>query len=150
LQMEPVRPTLQKLLADILNRFPAEQVPLETWPFVCGKQVARRTQAVSFADGVLRIEVPDTAWRAQLRELSADYLAGLNNYSSTRVDRVEFVLAGKPVPQEKKQQRPAATANRRAKPQGARNLGNTARAETEKASAGNSRKSNGGNKSKRK
>ena len=65
--MEPARPILKKLLADILNRFPAEQVPLEAWPFVCGKQVARRTQAVGFADGVLRIEVPDAAWRAQLR-----------------------------------------------------------------------------------
>ena len=91
--MESARGTLQKLLAGILNRFPAEQVPLEAWPFVCGKQVSRRTQAVSFADGILRVEVPDAAWRAQLQDLSASYLAGLNRYSPTPVEKIEFILA---------------------------------------------------------
>ena len=91
--MEPVRAALQKVLAGILNRFPPEQVPLEAWPFVCGKQVSRRTQAVCFAGGILRVEVPDAAWRAQLQELRGRYLAGLNQYSAKPVENIEFVLA---------------------------------------------------------
>ena len=91
--MDSARPTLQKLVADVLNRMPAEQVPVEAWQFVCGKQVARRTQAVSFGGGVLRVEVPDASWQDQLRELSGRYLANLNQYSGTRVERIEFVVA---------------------------------------------------------
>ena len=68
-QMDSARPTLQKLVADVLNRLPAEQVPVEAWQFVCGKQVAERTQAVSFGSGVLRVEVPDASWQEQLQEL---------------------------------------------------------------------------------
>jgi len=94
--MESARDTLQKLVAGVLNRLPAEQVPVEAWQFVCGKQVAGRTQALGFADGVLRVEVPDAGWQTQLQDLSARYLASLNQYSATRVERIEFVLAGSP------------------------------------------------------
>jgi len=92
--MESARHTLQKLVAELLNRLPAEQVPVSAWQFVCGKWVAQRTQALSFADGVLRVEVPDAGWRSQLHDLSRQYLANLNRYSATRVERIEFVLAG--------------------------------------------------------
>jgi hypothetical protein len=91
--MDSARPTLQKLVADVLNRLPAEQVPVEAWAFVCGKQVAERTQAVSFGSGVLRVEVPDASWRDQLQDMSGCYLANLNQYSRTRIERVEFVVA---------------------------------------------------------
>jgi hypothetical protein len=91
-QMDSARQTLQKLVADVLNRLPTEQIPMEAWQFACGKQVAQRTQAVSFGDGVLRVEVPDASWQAQLRELSGRYLANLNQYSRTRIERIEFVI----------------------------------------------------------
>jgi hypothetical protein len=92
--MDSARPILQKLVADVLNRLPAEQVPVESWQFVCGKQVAGRTQAVSFGTGVLRVEVPDARWQEQLQDLSRSYLAKLNQYSRTQIERIEFVVAG--------------------------------------------------------
>ena len=92
-RLDSARPTLQKLVADALNRLPAEQVPVEAWQFVCGKQVAQRTQAVNFGSGVLRVEVPDARWQDQLQDLSGCYLANLNQYSRTRVERIEFVVA---------------------------------------------------------
>lgn len=94
--MDSVRQTLQKLVADFLNRLPVEQVPVEAWQFVCGKQVADRTRAIAFAEGVLRVEVPDAGWRAQLQDLSGRYLASLNQYSATRIQRIDFVLAHEP------------------------------------------------------
>jgi hypothetical protein len=92
-RMDSARSTLQKIVADALNRLPAEQVPVEAWQFACGKQVAQRTRAMSFAGGVLRIEVPDARWQDQLQDLSPGCLAKLNQYSRIRVERIEFVVA---------------------------------------------------------
>jgi len=91
--MDSARPILQKLVADVLNGLPAEQVPVEAWQFACGKQVAERTRALSFERGVLCVEVPDAQWREQLQGLSGGYLASLNQYSRTRVERIKFVIA---------------------------------------------------------
>jgi hypothetical protein len=58
----------------------------------CGSAVADRTQAVSFAYGVLRIEVPDAGWRSELQHLAPRYLAVINRYAANPVNRIEFVL----------------------------------------------------------
>jgi len=120
-RMDSARSTLQKIVADALNRLPAEQVPVEAWQFACGKQVAQRTRAVSFASGVLRVEVPDARWQAQLQDLSPGCLAKLNQYSRIRVDRIEFVVAasatavkisGNSVAQPGRKRGPASVAKR--------------------------------------
>jgi hypothetical protein len=49
---------------------------------------------MEFSGGVLRVEVPDGAWRAELQHLAPKYLAALNRYV-TGVSRVEFLLPGK-------------------------------------------------------
>ena len=36
------------------------------WPQLVGPQIARRTRAVSFRDGVLRVEVDGSAWAFEL------------------------------------------------------------------------------------
>jgi hypothetical protein len=41
---------------------------------------------------VLRIEVPDAGWRAELKELAPRYLATINRYAADAVNRIEFVL----------------------------------------------------------
>jgi hypothetical protein len=46
------------------------------WPLVCGKEVATRTQAVSFANGTLTVEVADVNWRNQLQSFVPKYLSG--------------------------------------------------------------------------
>jgi len=40
---------------------------------------------------VLRIEVPDAGWRAELQSLAPRYLAALNRYAGESVQRIEFV-----------------------------------------------------------
>jgi hypothetical protein len=88
--MERAAAGLMKLVADILRRSPACEAPLIIWPMICGQAVAQRTKAVGFADGVLRIEVPDAAWRAQLSELSEKYMAGINSVAPEPVRRIVF------------------------------------------------------------
>jgi predicted nucleic acid-binding Zn ribbon protein len=101
-EMERARAGLQKIVRDALRRAPEEEAPLLAWPVVCGARVAARTQALGFAEGTLRVEVPDTGWRAQLRDLAPQYLAALNQSVGTRVERIEFVLPAHAAKEEKK------------------------------------------------
>jgi hypothetical protein len=88
--VEPIAPTLEKIVTQRVRR--AANSPVLAWPLACGSAVAARTQAASFAYGVLRIEVPDAGWRSELQHLAPRYLAALNRYSADAVNRIEFVL----------------------------------------------------------
>jgi hypothetical protein len=63
------------------------------WPIVCGSAVAERTRALSFEDGVLRVEATGPRWKAELQSLAPRYLAVINRYTTETVRRIEFVLA---------------------------------------------------------
>ena len=50
---------------------------------------------MDFAQGILRVEVPDASWRAELKALAPQYVAVINRYVSQSVKRIEFVIAGR-------------------------------------------------------
>ena len=87
--MERVRDGLQKIVMDSIRRAPAREAPVLGWPLACGAAVAARTRALGYEDGVLRVEVPDAAWRNELIGLAPKYLAVLNQFA--KVKRIEFV-----------------------------------------------------------
>jgi hypothetical protein len=60
---------------------------------------------LDYANGVLRVEVPDKGWRAELQALAAQYLAILNRYVSDSVKRIEFVIANDVIANNKVSQR---------------------------------------------
>jgi len=91
--MEPAGPTLQKIVSGSLRRAPAGTGPLLAWPLACGQAVAERSRAVAFERGILRVEVPDAGWRAELQALAPRYLAAINGYVAEDVIRIEFVIA---------------------------------------------------------
>jgi hypothetical protein len=93
--MQPAGAGLDKVVARSLRKAPADQVPLLAWPLACGSAVAARTRALEFADGVLRVEVPDAGWRKELQALASRYVAALNRYGTESVTRIEFVVAGR-------------------------------------------------------
>lgn len=86
---------LEKVVARSLRKAPAGQAPLLAWPLACGSAVAERTRALDFADGILRVEVPDVGWRRELQALAPRYVASLNRYVADTVTRVEFVILRK-------------------------------------------------------
>jgi predicted nucleic acid-binding Zn ribbon protein len=90
--MEHVSSGLEKIVADSLRHAPAGQGPVLAWPLACGPTVAGRTRPLDFQRGVLRVEVPDAGWRAELRCLAPQYLAVMNRYVVERVERIEFVV----------------------------------------------------------
>ena len=87
--MERARDGLQKIVVDAIRRAPAEEAAILGWPLACGATVAARTRAISYADGVLNVEVPDALWRNELVNLVPKYLATLSQFA--KVKRIEFV-----------------------------------------------------------
>src|ERR1700730_15136015 len=93
--MEQVGAGLEKIVAGGLRRAPAGQGPVLAWAVACGHAVAARTRALDFVQGVLRVEVPDWGWRAELQALAPQYLAVINRYVGEGVKRIEFVILDK-------------------------------------------------------
>jgi hypothetical protein len=83
---------LETIIAKALHRAPAGESALLAWPVACGSKVAERTRALSFSDGILRVEVADAGWRRELADLAPRYLAMINKCSATAVKRIEFVV----------------------------------------------------------
>ena len=89
--MERAAPGLQKIVVDILHRAEPAEMPMLAWPLVCGRSVAGKTRALDCIAGVLRVEVPDKTWRAQLVALVPQYLHALERMIGPKVQRVDFV-----------------------------------------------------------
>jgi hypothetical protein len=90
--MEQAGTGLEKVVASGLRRAPVGQGPILAWPLACGHAVAVRTRALDFVAGILRVEVPDWGWRAELQALAPQYLAVINRYVVESVKRIEFVV----------------------------------------------------------
>ena len=93
--MEQAGGSLEKIVASSLRRAPAGQGPVLAWAVACGHAVAVRTRALDFDQGILRVEVPDWGWRAELQALAPQYLAVINRYVAESVRRIEFVIVDK-------------------------------------------------------
>lgn len=90
--MEPASTGLAKIFRDLLTRAPIEEQPVVAWPFICGPGVANMTRAVGFSAGVLRVEVADATWKAQLADLAPQYVAGFAKLLGDVVTRIEFTV----------------------------------------------------------
>ena len=89
--MEPARAGLQKIVAEILGRAPAEDAAGIAWEIACGRTVAEKTKVIGFSDGVLRVSVPDETWSSNLAAFVPRYLDSLNTMLSKSVEKIEFV-----------------------------------------------------------
>ena len=90
--MEQIAPALEKIVINSLHQAPASDAPLLAWPLACGSAVAERTRAMEFSRGVLRVEVPDAGWRAELQHLAPRYVAIINRYKVGIITRIDFVI----------------------------------------------------------
>jgi len=71
---------------------------VEEWSRLVGPRVARHTHAVSYHDGVLRVEVEGSAWMHELSYLKLDLMRTLNReLGANRVRDVRFVVPRKGV-----------------------------------------------------
>ncbi len=96
--MQPVAVGLQSIVTRSLRQAAPGEAPLLAWPLACGNSVSKRTRALEFAEGILRVEVPDMGWRTELQAIAAQYLAILNRYVKESVKRIDFVIANDGTP----------------------------------------------------
>jgi predicted nucleic acid-binding Zn ribbon protein len=50
------------------------------WPLVAGKPMARQSRPVAFEDGTLTLECDCTSWSSEMRRMSDDIRARINQY----------------------------------------------------------------------
>ena len=89
--MKSARAGFQKIVAEILRRAPAEDAAGIAWEIACGATVAEKTEVVEFRAGLLRVRVPDEAWRVNLAAFVPRYLELLNTMLREQVEKIEFV-----------------------------------------------------------
>lgn len=90
--MERAAGGLKKIVLDAIRQAPPDQAPLLAWPVIVGRAVASQTKALEFSNGILRVEVPDKSWRAELSAFAAQYIAAYRPVA--KVDAIDFVIAG--------------------------------------------------------
>jgi hypothetical protein len=90
--MESVRTGLRHIMQDLLRAQPAGEAVILAWPLVCGKEVAARTRAISFSDGNLIVEVPDSAWRNQLKSFASRYIGSYESLLGSVVKDMQFTI----------------------------------------------------------
>lgn len=88
--MQHARATLNKIYRNIVHH--ADDAAITAWPLACGAKIAARAAALSFANGVLTVSVPDDSWRQQLQSFTPQYLASLNQIVQQPVKRIEFCI----------------------------------------------------------
>lgn len=91
--MQPASSIVPRLLRDLgLEQGLLGFRAVQEWPDVVGERIARRTRAVSFEHGVLRVEVEGSAWRYELGFLERRLLLELERRLGTRVVRkLQFI-----------------------------------------------------------
>ena len=93
-ELQSARSPLLEIARELARRAGPEEAPGVMWPLVCGSAVAQRTRVLNFANGVVRIEVPDGRWRSELAALAPQYVASFNQMlPETGIERVEFVAS---------------------------------------------------------
>ncbi len=90
--MERAAGGLKKIVLDAIRNAPPEEAPLLAWPVIVGRAIASQTRALEFVNGVLRVEVPDKNWRAELSAFTGQYIAAYKPVA--KVNSIDFVIAG--------------------------------------------------------
>jgi hypothetical protein len=90
--MERATGGLKKIVLDAIRSSRPGDAALIAWPVIVGRAVASETKALDFNNGVLRVEVPDKTWRAQLLSFLPQYVAAYRQVA--KVETIELVIAG--------------------------------------------------------
>lgn len=68
------------------------------WPLVAGKPMARHSRPAAFEEGTLTLESDCTSWSAEMRRMSDDILARINQYLGVRaVRKLKVLYVPKPI-----------------------------------------------------
>ena len=101
--METMRDLLRKNLRRSLGALPEVDRLAAAWPVACGRALAEKGEIVSYAGGVVRVEVWNSVWVEQMRSMGAVLERELQRISGVRVDGIHFEVRrmgeGRPGPE---------------------------------------------------
>ncbi|MGA1983039.1 MAG: DciA family protein [Acidobacteriaceae bacterium] len=90
--MEAMRDVLRGALAESLRGIGEEDRLAAAWTVACGSAMAEHGRVVSYAAGVVRIEVADAVWLRQMISLRSVLERDLRKIAGVPVTGIEFEL----------------------------------------------------------
>lgn len=78
--LQPIGGVIEALMGSLgLKKRYHGWLVVNRWPEIVGEQIARRTQAIRFEDGILYVAVPDASWRQELAMQTENILREIQN-----------------------------------------------------------------------
>ena len=92
MSLEGMRVILKNSLGQSLGSLCDEDKLAAAWPVVCGKAIAERGIVVGYEDGILRIQVNDSAWLQLLTSLSRQFGREIAEITGVKVSEIHFEM----------------------------------------------------------
>jgi len=89
-------PAPTRAVSEMFARSPERRLALlrAVWPGAVGADLARRSAIVAFDNGILRVQVPDAAWRKVLFRMRGEILARLRGTAGPAAPRALGFVEG--------------------------------------------------------
>jgi len=88
--MEGMRDLLKSSLGRSLEALTEEDKLAAAWPVACGKAMAGHGTVISYAEGVVTIEVVDGAWLRQMMAMRGQLTGELGRIAGVKVSAIHF------------------------------------------------------------
>jgi predicted nucleic acid-binding Zn ribbon protein len=90
--MEGMRNMLKGALGRSLSALSDEDRLAASWPVASGKAMAERGTVVGYADGIVRVQVEDSAWLQQLMSMRGQLAGEMARIAGVRVTEIHFEM----------------------------------------------------------
>ena len=94
--LEGMRSLLRGSLARSLRTLSEADRLSAAWTVACGRAMAEHGEIVGFADGVLEVEVADTAWLGQMVSMRGHLASEVGRIAGVPVREIHFGRRGAP------------------------------------------------------
>lgn len=90
--MERMRDVIKDGLRQGMKTLAAEDRLAMAWMVACGPAMAGKATVVGYEEGIVRVEVGEGPWVAELRSLSSQLETELARISGVQVSRLHFIV----------------------------------------------------------
>ncbi len=90
--LERMRDLLKGSLGRTLSALSDEDRLAAAWAVACGKVMAERGTVVGYSDGIVRVQVEDSAWLRQLMSMRGQLAGEMARIAGIRVSDIHFEM----------------------------------------------------------
>lgn len=92
MSLEGMRDLLKVSLRRSLGALADEDRLAAAWALACGKVMAERATVVGYSDGIVRVQVEDSAWLRQLISIRGQLAGEMARIAGIRVSDIHFEM----------------------------------------------------------